>query len=167
MLYQDIFKELFERKVEYLLVGGMAVNFHGYMRMTADIDLMLNMDKDNLRRFMDMMNELAFVPSVPVNLSDILDENICENWYNKKNMKVLSLQSLKGREIIDIFIKNPIDFDMAYNNKVVLQPSENLAPIYMVSMDDLIRMKQISARPQDMDDISVLKEIQQWKKKDN
>lgn len=167
MLYQKIFEELFEREIEYLLVGGMAVNFHGHMRMTVDIDIMLNMNTSNLGKFTKMVQDLGFVPSVPVDLKEILDENIRANWYNSKNMKVLSLQNLKGSEIIDIFIKNPIDFDMAYNNKVVLKPADNLVPIYLVSLDDLIKMKEISGRPQDMDDITVLQEIKEWKKKEN
>lgn len=167
MLYQKIFEKLFEEKIEYLLVGGMAVNFYGHMRMTVDIDIMLNMNNSNLQKFTNMMQDLGFVPSIPVNLKDILDENTRNNWYNSKNMKVLSLQNPKGNEIIDIFIKNPIDFDLAYDNKVILQPADNLAPIYLVNLDDLIKMKKISARPQDMDDITVLQEIKQCKKKEN
>lgn len=38
----DFFRALQEHHVKYIMVGGYAVNFHGYPRYTGDIDLWLN-----------------------------------------------------------------------------------------------------------------------------
>ena len=39
MLYDDVFRELAVRRVRYLGVGGIALNLHGYARLTMDMDL--------------------------------------------------------------------------------------------------------------------------------
>ena len=47
--YQTIFRVLNKQKIDYLVVGGLAVNFHGVPRMTYDIDLMISLDDENIR----------------------------------------------------------------------------------------------------------------------
>ena len=46
--YKAIFKELNEAGIDYLVVGGLAVNFHGIPRMTYDIDLMILPEPGNI-----------------------------------------------------------------------------------------------------------------------
>jgi hypothetical protein len=36
--YKEVLESLTTNKVEYLLVGGLAVGFHGYARFTGDMD---------------------------------------------------------------------------------------------------------------------------------
>src|SRR5713101_1184841 len=48
MFYIELFRALEEEKVRYLLVGGLAVNLHGIARFTADVDIMLALDAENL-----------------------------------------------------------------------------------------------------------------------
>ena len=47
--FQRIFKELNKLKIDYLVIGGLAVNFHGVPRMTYDIDLMLLLRPENIK----------------------------------------------------------------------------------------------------------------------
>ena len=46
--YQTIFKKLNQKKIDYLVVGGLAVNFHGIPRMTYDLDLMILLEPNNI-----------------------------------------------------------------------------------------------------------------------
>ena len=46
--YQSILREFHKRKLQYLIVGGVAVNLHGYPRFTNDIDILLALDHNNL-----------------------------------------------------------------------------------------------------------------------
>ena len=55
--YRKIFKELNKSKIEYLVVGGLAVNFHGIPRMTYDLDLMLLMESDNILKMENLKSE--------------------------------------------------------------------------------------------------------------
>ena len=47
----DLLKKLSDAKVEFVLVGGLAVALHGYQRLTMDVDVVLAMDEENLQRF--------------------------------------------------------------------------------------------------------------------
>jgi len=48
MIYKEIFKEFELRGVRYLVVGGMAVNLYGYIRLTMDLDIMVELPDKNL-----------------------------------------------------------------------------------------------------------------------
>jgi hypothetical protein len=46
--FQTVFKELNGFGIDYLVVGGLAVNFHGVPRMTYDIDLMVLLEREDI-----------------------------------------------------------------------------------------------------------------------
>jgi len=48
---QSLFKSLADNKVKYLLCGGLAVNLYGIPRMTADVDLLIDWEKENIEKF--------------------------------------------------------------------------------------------------------------------
>src|SRR5690349_15748878 len=51
--------------VEYLVVGGYAVGFYGYIRATADLDIWVSMDNANAGRLVDALREFGFdVPAL-------------------------------------------------------------------------------------------------------
>ena len=68
--YLGIFKGLNAKKVKYIVVGGMAVNFYGIPRMTYDIDLLLYLEDENLEKFLNLMRGWGFKPKVPVDIMD-------------------------------------------------------------------------------------------------
>jgi predicted nucleotidyltransferase len=78
MEIQKDFKELLEsfnaNNVEYMIVGGYALAFHGAPRYTGDIDLFIKPDKENAQRVMDALDEFGF-GSVGIELSDLEYEN--------------------------------------------------------------------------------------------
>ena len=53
MFYLNLFRALQEERVDYVVVGGLAMNLHGVERATMDVDLVLAMDDANLRRFLN------------------------------------------------------------------------------------------------------------------
>lgn len=40
IIYEDVFREFQKQKVKYVIVGGIAVNLHGLLRNTADLDIL-------------------------------------------------------------------------------------------------------------------------------
>ena len=48
MFYIDLLKALYNSKIQYLIVGGVAVNLHGVPRATFDFDLVISTDKSNI-----------------------------------------------------------------------------------------------------------------------
>lgn len=72
-IFKRLFKALNEANVKYLVCGGIAVNLYGIQRATADIDIALSLDEDNLRRFISVANELGLKPKIPVKLDELLN----------------------------------------------------------------------------------------------
>ncbi len=90
---QTLFRALHERGVRYLVAGGLAVVAHGYVRFTADVDLVLAPEADNLRAALDVLRTLDYRPRPPVDLDDFLDPEMRASWVREKGMMVFSLYS--------------------------------------------------------------------------
>lgn len=154
--YLGIFKELNRKKIKYIVVGGMAVNFLGVPRMTYDIDILLDLEDKNLERFLDLMKKWGFKPKVPVYIMDFAHERCREEWIKNKNMKAFCLKNPDwpiGE--IDIIIDSPVDYERASKNLLLVNLSGIAIPT--ISKKDLITMKARSGRKQDKEDIESLR----------
>ena len=162
MYFRNILKELEKRNIKYLAIGGVAVNLHGYNRATNDLDIMVSFDLDNVKKLSKMAKDLGFKPRVPVEIEELADPKKREYWRKEKNMKVFSIHNPDNDfEIIDIMISDDIDFDTAYKNKQV-QSDENFN-VSVVSIEDLIKLKELAGRERDLVDLKILKELKDRK----
>jgi predicted nucleotidyltransferase len=158
MFYEEIFRELNKKKVDYVVVGGVAVVMHGVVRLTADLDLMVHLEERNLAKFVEVMNELGYRPKVPVKAESFIDPENRRLWIEEKNMRVFSFyHPKKGIMLIDIFIDEPVSYNKIKEDSVRMKMGNLLIPT--VSVEDLIRLKEISGRPQDIADIEALKRL--------
>jgi hypothetical protein len=157
---ESIFSALNRARVRYLIAGGIAVNIHGYQRATADLDIIIQLDKKNILAALRGLEKLGYKSILPVNASDFANEETRNNWIAQKNMQVFSMQSRKfPGTTIDIFVNHPFDFDLEYERAYTSMLSEDLE-IKIVTIDTLITMKSKAARPRDLDDVEHLKIIQ-------
>ncbi|OGX24063.1 MAG: hypothetical protein A3J51_04100 [Omnitrophica WOR_2 bacterium RIFCSPHIGHO2_02_FULL_45_21] len=156
--YLAIFKELNRKKIKYVVVGGMAVNFHGVPRATYDIDLLLYLEDKNLDKFLSLVKGWGFKPRVPVDIMDFAHKEKREDWIKHKNMKAFNLVNPDWaiREI-DIIIDAPVNYRKAINSAKHIRLYA--VDIPTISIADLILMKSQSNRKQDRDDIRHLKKI--------
>jgi hypothetical protein len=162
MLFKQIFKGLNEKDVKYLIVGGIAVNFHGFERATSDLDIMISLEKDNIERFVIAVENLKFVPRLPVSIIDFANPDKRKIWIEEKNMKVFTIYNpLNELESVDILIENFLDFDEAYKNREILEAEDVKIPV--ISIDYLIKLKKVAGRSRDMIDIKALKKIKEIK----
>lgn len=156
--YLGIFKEFNAEKIEYIVVGGMAVNFHGVPRMTYDIDLLLYLGDKNLKKFLGLMKDWGFKPKVPVDIMDFAKREKRRDWIKNKNMKAFNLVNHSWAiSEIDIIINTPVNYKKAIKNIQYTQLCAVSIPT--ISINDLILMKSESGRGQDKDDIESLKKI--------
>ena len=58
----ELMQWLSASKTDYVLVGGLSVALHGYVRNTMDVDVVLAMDEDNLKRFIDSAKAVGLQP---------------------------------------------------------------------------------------------------------
>jgi len=156
--YITIFKELSELQIDYLVVGGLAVNFHGVPRMTYDIDLMILLESNNISRLINKLTEWGYRPKIPVNPLDFADESKRDSWIYEKGMKAFNFFSdnLPVGEI-DIVINSPIPYKTLKERAVVIKLQEVRIPV--TSIHDLIELKLHTGRKQDLSDVEYLKLI--------
>lgn len=159
IIYESVFASLARNRVRYLVAGGIAMILHGWTRFTKDLDLMLDLDdRDNVGRFVKAMEELGFQPHVPVSLNSLADPAQRSRWQQEKGAIVLNLGHLSHPlERIDIFLSNPLDFKKAYEVKKMVQIRSIDIPV--ISLEDLIAMKEKAARPNDLEDVKKLRAI--------
>jgi len=156
MFYLDLFRTLQEEQVEYVVVGGLAINLHGVERATMDVDLVLAMDEGNLRRFLNAARRLKLRPSLPVPLEALCDPKQVDNWVREKRLVVFSLQS--GSAItptVDIVVRPALPFDRMYRNRI--EKDIGGVRLNLASIEDLIVLKTGTGRKQDASDIEALK----------
>jgi len=161
MFYIEVFKKLNEKKVRYLIIGGVAVNLYGFPRLTFDLDLMIDLnDFKSVSGFVDSMNELGFKLDIPVKIEDFINPENRKIWSKEKNIKVFSLYNpLKEIERVDVLIENYINFDEAYKSKKDIDGEGFIMPL--LSIDDLINIKKIANRKRDIIDIEALEKIKE------
>ncbi len=58
--FEELLRLLEEHRVDYMIVGGYAVAFHGYPRFTKDIDVLFRADNDNAMRLRDALCAFGF-----------------------------------------------------------------------------------------------------------
>ena len=159
MFYLDLFKALEKHKVRYLLVGGLAMNLHGVPRSTMDVDIVLALDPANLKAFLTMAGVLKLTPVAPLNLDGLLEPAQRQKWLKEKNMLALALRppDIKG-PTVDVLIDPPLDIESALKRAVKREVSE--VNISLISIEDLILLKEKAGREQDRSDIEHLRRIQ-------
>jgi hypothetical protein len=136
--------------VRMLLVGGGAVNFHGYQRHSADIDFWIELTPENLDRLKKTLNQMGY------NFDYFPDQVL--NGLQNISVKISPFVDL---ELITCF--NPgKSFDQAYRDSVEAQMDGlALKKYYVLNYEDLIASKIKSGREQDLRDVYMLQKIRQ------
>jgi hypothetical protein len=158
MNYYSLFEKLEKHDIKYLICGGLAVNLHGIPRMTADIDIILDLTIDNLQAFQKAVTEVNYVLQIPVPLSDIANAQLREKLIAEKNLIALSWFNYDKHFLqIDVLLKFPYSFEHLWNNRIT-KMMNNVA-VHIVSVQDLIELKSYANRSQDIQDIYYLTQI--------
>lgn len=148
MLDKDLLEllALFRSKgVEFLVVGGHAVAFHGYPRLTEDLDLFVRSDAENGARIVDALIEFGF-GSLDLQPGDFEAED-----------RVIQLGRRPNR--VDLLTKlYGVSFGDAWSRRVAA--SLDGAPVWMISREDLIRNKRATGRPRDAIDADTLEDLE-------
>lgn len=146
-----VFATLDRQGVDYLTIGAFAVIAHGYIRATADIDVVARQDHENLVRLAAAFEDLgARLRGVDADLLDIdpIDPTTLATGAS------FSLDTDAGP--IDYLNDVPgADDYQALRARAVETTAAGVA-VHVVGIDDLIRMKRASGRPKDLRDIANL-----------
>jgi hypothetical protein len=154
-----VIETLNQTSIRYIIVGGLAVNAHGYFRVTNDLDLVVSLEPANIIAALNALDRIGFRPKIPVTPEQIADKVLRESWVRDKNMVVLQLWSDDHlRTPVDIFVMEPFPFseESARAIRQEIYPGI-IAPF--VSLPTLLAMKRGANRAKDRLDIENLRKL--------
>lgn len=145
MILQPDFKEFIEllnsKKVEYLIVGGYAVGFHGRPRYTGDLDFWVAISIENAHKLKVALDEFGF-SSFGLEDADFLKEDVViQLGYEPVRIDILT--SVTG-----------LNFKDCYERKVRAIIDE--VEIDFIHLNDLKRNKTSTGRAKDLGDVENL-----------
>lgn len=163
MFYIDIIRDLERQGIRYLIIGGVAVNLHGFARATADLDLLIGLESDNISRFVQMMESRGWRPRPPVRLADLADPAHRLSWIQEKGMKAFTLYNPARKiEQVYVLLDCSLDFEAAYQRRETMRAGD--LPITICSVADLLVLKEAAGRARDRLDIKALQKILELKR---
>jgi hypothetical protein len=135
--FRDFLKLLNSNRVEYLLIGGYAVCYHGYYRNTNDIDFWIAVHPENARKLVSLIRAFGF---------DLPELN--EDLFLQKGRLVrMGLEPTRIEILTEI---SACDFADCYTRRI--EGYMDGIPVHIISREDLIRNKLKSGRLKDLDD---------------
>jgi hypothetical protein len=157
-LFEPLFAALNRAEVRYVVVGALATVLHGYARLTADVDLVIDLDPTEARKAIGALTDLGFQPRLPVAATDFADPGVRRRWIEEKGMRVFSLVDPDNpMRAVDLFAEHVLDFEQLWtrSEKIPLRNTH----VRVASIPDLIELKRRAGRTQDFADIEKLEEI--------
>lgn len=155
----DILRALNASGVKYLVVGGVAVIFHGVLRTTLDLDLAVQLEVSNLKKLEEVMHRLGFSPKVPASVTGLADPQTRRMWTRQKHMKVFSfVEDRKPFRVVDVMVRPFQDFERLYHQRLAVKHGGVDVPVMPLSA--LMKMKLKAGHVQDRQDVQYLQIIQ-------
>ena len=148
--FKEFIELLNEHKVKYLIIGGYAVNFHGYPRYTKDIDFWLWMTKPNIKKLIKAIKKFGF-GGLNLEVEDFMKpENIIQLGYEPYRIDLL--MDVEG-----------VDFEECFKRRA--EAELDGTDVNFLSLKDLIVAKKKAGRLQDLADAEQLEKLENKKKK--
>ena len=139
--FRDFLRLLNSRQVEYLLIGGYAVCYHGFYRTTADIDFWVAVSPENAVKLVGLIREFGFeTPQLSTEL-----------FLNKGRMVRMGVEPTRIEILTEI---SGCEFAECYPKRI--ESSIDGVPVKIISREDLLTNKLKSGRLKDLLDVQKL-----------
>ena len=144
--HQHLLKKLLDAKVDFIIIGGYSVIFHGYRRTTGDIDIWLKPDNDNKHKLLHVLRELGFDDAdiKEVAAIDFTQHMVFSIGEEPEKVDFLTRISL-------------VEYDNADKQKITADLDGLLIPF--LHLNDLVLSKMNTGRAKDKADIEMLQQI--------
>lgn len=139
--FKDFLKLLTLHNVEYLLIGGYAVGYHGYPRATADMDIWIAIRPENARKMVNVITEFGF--NVPELSPDLFLEKKKVIRMGEPPIRIEILTEISG-----------VEFDECNENRIRARLDD--IEVNIIDYDNLIKNKQAAGRAKDLNDLEHL-----------
>lgn len=152
MFLEQVVSTLRRSRVRFAIAEGHAVALHGAVRGTLDIDLVLTLSRENFTAAEGALNRMGLQSRLPLEAREVFDFR--EEYIRNRNLIAWSfVNPADPTEIVDIILTEDLE-----TMQVALVPVGGLR-LPVVAVADLIRMKEKSGRPQDIEDVKALRGI--------
>jgi len=139
--FKEFFQLLNSYKVNYLVIGGYAVVYHGYPRATGDIDVWIAINPENAKKVFEVVKAFGFN-----------DPDLSEDIFLKENKVIrMGVPPLRIELVTSI---SGVDFKTCYTNRVVDTIDE--VEINFIGLEHLKQNKRASGRHKDLNDLENL-----------
>ena len=136
--FKEFLRLLTESGVEYLVVGGYAVGYHGYPRTTADLDVWVRISKENAARLVKTFHEFG-MPVEQLNPEIFLEKDKVIRM-GVPPLRIEVLTAIDG-----------VEFDDCYANRVTYEIGGQT--VNFIALPDLRTNKRAAGRHKDLDDL--------------
>jgi len=138
-----------KEKINYMIVGGYAVNFHGYSRNTVDIDLIIKFSLVNLKNIEKFLNQMGMISRLPIDAISVY--KFRDEYIKNRNLLAWNFYNEEDpTDQIDILINHDVSDFKSEKFRV------GLLEFKVITKEDLIKMKKKSGRKKDLLDIKEL-----------
>lgn len=156
--FTSLVEQLNDAGVRYAVVGGMAVVLHGHSRLTGDVDIVLVMNEENVKRAVEVFLARNMRPRVPVDIADLADDEKRTMWIESKGLMAFTMYDpQEPGAVLDVLLHGPVDFEDMVKSCVLKPFGRSTVPV--ASIQHLIAMKEAAGRPQDLSDIEALRTL--------
>jgi hypothetical protein len=143
-----------DKGLEYLVIGGFAVVLYDVERATFDVDIGIASSPESVKIIISILKELGYRRIVDLDTGK--DLGALDKLAVEDALKMESFGVRDGYAIDILFIVKE-DFDFLWKYKVEVPFEGQIIPI--PSLLDLIRIKEKSSRPKDLEDVKRLRHI--------
>jgi predicted nucleotidyltransferase len=151
MFIRDLLQKLHSRKIDYAIVGGYALAFHGIVRATVDIDLVVEVTPNELQEVEEVLADLGLTSRLPIRAKDVA--LFREEYIRERNLVAWSFVDFKDpTRQVDLLIRYRLE-DIA-----VERVKWGGFSVRVASLEALMEMKAGAGRPQDLLDIEKIRE---------
>lgn len=151
----DLLTTLVDGGVDFLIVGGVAVQAHGHPRTTKDLDILVRRDPENYKRLAAVLDELGAAPTAE-ELTGFLTLDP-RDPVGLARAGMLAVTTPAGRLDVLNRAKGADEFDALRSRAIDLDFRGRT--VSAVGLDDLLSMKRAAGREQDRRDIAALTQL--------
>jgi hypothetical protein len=130
-----------EKKLRYLVIGGVALGLHGVVRATRDIDIWVGNTPANIRKLKDVLTAFGFEEVAEQVPARFTTRQVF--FLGKEPYRIDVLSGIAG-----------VEFKKAYAARVMIESESLTVPV--ISLDDMETNKKIAGRPKDLADVHLI-----------
>lgn len=151
----EFFLALNNHSVQYVIIGGEAVIYYGYARLTGDIDIFYGASEENITNLWNALTEFWDGNIPGINQKEILSKKGTVIQFGMPPNRIDLLNEIDGVNFKEVWENKKIEELLTDNGKK--------EQIFLVGLDELIKNKAASGRYKDLEDLRYLQKLKETK----